>query len=64
MTDSRVKGFLADVLALEGENANAIREGDRFALTDCESIYKAREANRRMKEKAAHKQIHRRRQSI
>jgi len=44
MTDSRVKGFLADVLALEGENANAIREGDHFALTDCERIYKAQEA--------------------
>ena len=52
--DERVEAFLADVLALEGEDANAIREGVRVALADCEQIFRAQEVNRRMKEKAAH----------
>ena len=30
--DQRVEDFLADVLALEGEDANTIREGVRGAL--------------------------------
>jgi hypothetical protein len=52
--DERVEAFLADVLALEGENDNAIRQGVRVALADCEQIFKAQEVNRRMKDKAAH----------
>jgi hypothetical protein len=52
--DQRIEAFLADVLALEGENANAIREGVRFALADYEQIFRAREVNERMKDKAAH----------
>ena len=52
--DERVEAFLADVLALEGEDANAIRDGVRVALADCEQIFRAQEVNRRMKEKAAH----------
>ena len=52
--DQRIEAFLADVLALEGEDENAIREGVRVALADCEQIFKAQEANRRMKDKAAH----------
>src|SRR5262249_18966538 len=40
--DERIEAFLADVLALEGENDNAIREGVRMALADCEQIFKAR----------------------
>jgi hypothetical protein len=32
--DDRVEAFLADVLALEGEEANAIRQGVRGALAD------------------------------
>ena len=51
--DERIEAFLADVLALEGENDNAIREGVRVALADCEQIFKAQEVNRRMKDKAA-----------
>src|SRR6266480_3893102 len=39
--DERVEAFLADVLALEGEDANAIREGVRVALADCEQIFRA-----------------------
>jgi hypothetical protein len=34
--DERVEAFLADVLALEGEEASAIREAVRVALADCE----------------------------
>jgi hypothetical protein len=54
MTDARIESFLADVLALEGENPEAIREGVHIALADCEQIFKAQEVNRRMKDKAAH----------
>ena len=54
MTDARVESFLADVLALEGENPDAIREGVHVGLRDCEAIFKAQEVNRRMKDKAAH----------
>ncbi len=54
MTDARVEAFLADVLALEGENPDAIREGVHVALADCEQIFRAQEVNRRMKDKAAH----------
>ena len=54
MADARVEAFLADILALEGENADAIREGVLVALTDCADIFKAREVNRRMKDKAVH----------
>jgi hypothetical protein len=54
MTDARVESFLADVLALEGENPDATREGVHVALTDCGQIFRAQEVNRRMKDKAAH----------
>jgi hypothetical protein len=52
--DERVEAFLADVLALEGEGANAVRQGVRGALADCEQIFRAQEVNKRMREKAAH----------
>jgi hypothetical protein len=52
--DERVEAFLADVLALEGEEASAIRETVRVALADCEQVFRAQEVNKRMKEKAAH----------
>jgi hypothetical protein len=54
MTDARIEAFLADVLALEGEDRDAICEGVHVALADCEQIFKAQEVNRRMKDKAAH----------
>src|SRR6185437_14542762 len=50
--DERIELFLADVLALEGETPETIRQGVRTALTDCETIYRSQKANRRMKEKA------------
>ena len=52
--DERVEAFLADVMALEGEEANAIRKAMRIALADYEQIFRAQEVNKRMKEKAAH----------
>lgn len=52
--DERVEAFLADVLALEGEEARTIREAVRVALVDCEQVFRAQEVNKRMKEKAAH----------
>jgi hypothetical protein len=54
MTDARVDAFLADVLALEGENTDAIHDGVHIALNDCENIFRAQEVNRCMKDKAAH----------
>ena len=54
MTDARIETFMTDVLALEGENPEAIREGVHIAVADCGEIYRAQEANRRMKDKAAH----------
>ena len=54
MSDARIVSFLADILALEGETADAIREGVHIALADCEQIFAAQEVNRRMKDKAAH----------
>jgi hypothetical protein len=52
--DERVEAFLADVLALEGEDANAIRQGVRVALADYAQQFRAQEVNTRMREKAAH----------
>jgi hypothetical protein len=39
--DQRIESFLADVLALAGEEPDAIREGVRVALNDCEAITSA-----------------------
>jgi hypothetical protein len=51
--DDRVEAFLVDVLALEGEEPDAIRAGVRVALGDTETKFRAREDNRRMRDKAA-----------
>jgi hypothetical protein len=52
--DQRIEAFLADILALEGETPDAIRQAVRAGLADCEAVFCAQEANRRMKEKAGH----------
>jgi ethanolamine utilization microcompartment shell protein EutL len=52
--DQRIESFLGDVLALAGENPDAIREGVRVAFADCEEIFRAQETNKRMGDKAAH----------
>ena len=52
--DERIESFFADVLALEGEDENAVRDGVRVALADYEQIFRAQEVNKPMKDKAAH----------
>jgi ethanolamine utilization microcompartment shell protein EutL len=52
--DQRIESFLTDILALAGEEPDAVREGVRVALADCEAIFRAQEANKRMRDKAAH----------
>ena len=52
--DERIESFLADVLALEGEDGNAVRDGVRVVLADYEQIFRSQEVNKRMKDKAAH----------
>jgi hypothetical protein len=52
--DDRIEAFLADVLTLEGEEPDGIRAGVLVALGDVETIFRAQEDNRRMKDKAAH----------
>ena len=52
--DQRIEAFLADVLALAGEDPEAVREGVRVALADCEALFRVREPNKRMRAKSAH----------
>jgi hypothetical protein len=51
--DQRIELFLTAVLALAGEDPEAVREGVRVALADCEAIFRAREDNKRLKDQAA-----------
>ncbi len=51
--DQRIESFLTDVLALAGESPDAVREGVRVALADCEAIFRAQEQNKRMRDQAA-----------
>ena len=51
--DQRIEAFLADVLALAREDPDAVREGVRVALADCEAIFRAQETNKRMRDNAA-----------
>jgi hypothetical protein len=50
--DQRIEAFLADVLALAGEDTNALRVGVRDALADCEAIFRAQQTNKRMRDNA------------
>ena len=52
--DQRIESFLADVLALAGENPARSARGCGSLSPDCEEIFRAQEKNKRMKEKAAH----------
>ena len=45
--DQRIDAFLADVLALAGEDLDAVREGVRVALASCEALFRVREPNNR-----------------
>ncbi len=52
--DQRIESFLGDVLALAGDEPDAVREGMHVALADCEAIFRAQEVNKRMRDKAGH----------
>jgi hypothetical protein len=52
--DQRIEAFLADVLALAGEEPDAVQEGARVALAKCEAIFRLQEPNKRMRDRAAH----------
>jgi hypothetical protein len=49
--DQRIESFLGDVLALAGEEPDAVRDGVRVALAKCEAIF---EPKKRMRDQAAH----------
>ena len=51
--DQRIESFLADVLALAGEEPDVVRDEVRVALGDYEAIFWAQEPNKLMKDKAA-----------
>jgi hypothetical protein len=52
--DQRIEAFLADVLALAGEEPDAVREGVRVSLAKCEAIFRLQEPKKRMRDQAAH----------
>ena len=52
--DQRIESFLGDVLALAGEEPDAVREGVRVALAECEAIFRLQEPKKRMRDQAAH----------
>ena len=45
--DQRIESFLADVLALGGEEPDVVRDEVRVALGDYEAIFRAQETNKR-----------------
>ena len=51
--DQRIESFLADVLALAGEEPDVVRDEVRVALGDYEAIFRAQETNKRMRDNAA-----------
>jgi hypothetical protein len=52
--DQRIESFLGDVLALAGEETDAVRDGVRVALAKCEAIFRLQEPKKRMRDQAAH----------
>ena len=52
--DQRIESFLGDVLALAGEEPDAVPEGVRRALARCEAIFRLQEPKKRMRDQAAH----------
>ena len=52
--DQRIESYLGDVLALAGEEPDAVPEGVRRALAKCEAIFRAQEPKKRMRDQAAH----------
>jgi hypothetical protein len=52
--DQRIESFLGDVLALAGEEPDAVHKGGRIALVKCEAIFRLQEPKKRMRDQAAH----------
>jgi hypothetical protein len=52
--DERIEAFLTEVLVLEGEISNLLREGVRRRLAICEKQFRDAETHKRMKDRAAH----------
>jgi len=52
LMDERIEAFLKDVLALEGEISNLLREDARRQLVICEEQFRDAETNKRMKDRA------------
>jgi hypothetical protein len=52
--DQCIESFLGDVLALAGEEPEAVREGVRVALAKCEAIFRLQEPKKHMRDQAAH----------
>jgi len=52
--DRRIESFLGDVLALAGEEPDAVHDGVRVALAKCEAIFRLQEPKKRMRDQAAH----------
>ena len=50
--DERIEAFLKDVLALEGEDSNLVREGVRRHLAVYEKQFRHSETDKRMKDTA------------
>jgi hypothetical protein len=50
--DERIEAFLKDVLALEGQDSNLVREGVRIHLEKYENQFRDAETNKRMKDTA------------
>ena len=51
--DQRIESFLTDVLALAGEEPEAVRQGVRRALGDCEAIFRAQQPYKHMRDQTA-----------
>jgi hypothetical protein len=51
--DQRIESFLTDVLALAGEEPEAVSQGVRRALRDCEAIFRAGQRYKHMRDQTA-----------
>jgi hypothetical protein len=51
--DQRIEAFLAEVVALAGEEPDAVRQGVLRALGDCEAIFRAGQRYKHMRDPTA-----------
>ncbi len=52
--DQRIESFLGDILALAGDEPDAVRKGVRDALARCEATFRVQDPKKRMRDQAAH----------